>query len=101
MCAVRNRNANWEYKGYIYQPWQDYEPDNVKTYHAVIDSQYGVDLGRDIPCSPYTLVSEEAFKAWIDSGRPTRDMLNEALCSTGNASNEDLINYYIEKVLVK
>lgn len=99
--AFRNRNTNWKYKGYCYQPWQDYESDNVKTFHIVVDEQYGVDLGRDVPLSPYTLATEEAFKAWIDSGRPTREQLNQALHTNGNASNEDLINYYIEVTLVK
>jgi hypothetical protein len=98
---MRFRHSNWEYKGYTYQPSQDMEPDVVKTYHTVVSTQYGMDMGRDVPFSPYSLVSEEAFKAWIESGRPTKETLNKELGTIGNPSNEDLINYYIEVTLVK
>lgn len=96
------RTTNWEYKGYTYKPWDDYEEDNCKTFHTVIENLYGIEVGW-VPMSPYTLVSEDAFQAWIDSGKPSREVINMAIRgnNVSNPSNEDIINFYIEHVVLK
>lgn len=58
----------FEYKGYKYSPWDDYEEDNIKRFHDVICPD-----GKSImmPFSPYYHLKVEDFQLWIDSGMPT------------------------------
>jgi hypothetical protein len=91
------------YKSLRYRPDEDHEPDCKKIWHTVIDTNTGIEIGW-IPFSPYSYVSEEAFKAWVDSRYPSREEINRAVRggnNVSNPSNEDIINYYIEKVLLK
>jgi hypothetical protein len=59
----------FEYKGYRYEPWDDYEEDNIKRFHHVITPD-----GRttSIGLSPYVKLDEDTFQKWIDLGMPKR-----------------------------
>ena len=96
------KNFRYNYKGYYYCPEEDREPDNIKIFHTVFKGEF-VSTVHNIPFTPYGFPSEEAFKAWIDSGLPTREQINMAISGSNvaNPSEQDIINYYIEHVLVK
>lgn len=96
------RKINYQYKGYTYRPYDDVEPDNIKTWHIVVHDKFDVEVG-EIPLSPYSNPSEECFRAWIDSGLPSREQVNAAISGNNmcNPSEQDIINYYIEHILVK
>ena len=96
------RKVVYCYKGFLYRPWDDVEPDNIKTWHSVYSENPWQEVG-DIPISPYDIASEECFRAWIDSGRPTRERVNEVIRGDNfsNPSQQDIITYYIEYILVK
>ena len=70
-----------EYKGYKYNNWQDFEEDNIKTFHDVTTPD-GQEVSMD--WSPYSTPSFEDFCAWIDLGMPKRQ-------GCGPLSREDLI----------
>ena len=57
------------YKGFIYQPWVDIEPDNMKIFHDVVTPE-----GKtvDFDWSPYSTPTAEQFALWIDLGCPDR-----------------------------
>lgn len=81
------------HKGYVYQPWEDREPDNVKIFHDVISLDD--DKARlHMPLSPYSKPDAETFHMWIDSGMPSRQELNRILGTNGNASCKDIKKYY-------
>ena len=59
-----------EYKGYVYQPYEDVEPEeNVKIFHFVKTPD-----GREIQMdwSPYSTPTPEEFALWIELGMPDR-----------------------------
>jgi len=58
-----------EYKGYEYCPWDDREPDVIKTFHEVI-TPAGDTIMADF--SPYMFLDKETFAAWVDAGCPNR-----------------------------
>lgn len=94
--------VNYIYKGYVYDPEVENDPDVSKIYHNVIEQSTGNYAGY-IPLSPYLYATQECFQAWIDAGRPTREQINAAMSpnNCSNPSKEDIINYYIEQVLIK
>lgn len=71
----------YEYKGYKYVPWDDYEDDNIKRFHDV-KTPDGKTIS--VPCSPYTHLSETNFKRWVDMGCPSRDKFDR------NLNNSDI-----------
>jgi hypothetical protein len=94
--------SRFKYKTFTYEPEEDVEPDVIKIFHTVVDERFGTEVGW-IPLSPYEFAKEETFKAWVDSGFPSREKINESMgrSNTSNPSQEDIINYYVEHVLVK
>lgn len=94
--------VNYIHKGLVYEPEEEIELDVSKIYHNVVDQLTGTYIDS-LPLSPYLYATQECFIAWIDAGRPTREQVNAAMnpnnCS--NPSKEDIINYYIEQVLIK
>ena len=74
-----------EYKGYIYQPEEDVEPDNIKIFHDVITPEGNrISLGF----SPYDIPTKENFARWVDLGCPKRgDAIFGHDC---NLRNEDI-----------
>ena len=59
--------TRYEYKGYLYSPWDDREVNNLKTFHDVVGPNCE-DLS--LPCSPYDNPTEEYFRLWVDAGCP-------------------------------
>jgi hypothetical protein len=57
-----------KYKGYTYQPSEDREDDNVKTYHDVL-TPTGQEIA--IPLSPYAHLTQAHFEKWVLLGCPT------------------------------
>lgn len=57
------------YKGYTYTPWLDIEDDNMKIWH-----DFKTENGTTVTCdwSPYSYMTEEEIKLWIDLDRPER-----------------------------
>jgi hypothetical protein len=62
------RDEFFFYKGYNFRIEHDYEEDNVKAWHIVID-QFGKEITADI--TPYDS-STETLRLWIDAGMPKR-----------------------------
>lgn len=85
----RDSNDVYEYKGYYYNPWKEYEEDNVKIFHDVsIDTTEGVRIAsKSLPLSPYYHAGFTLFKNWIDMGQPSREQL-------GGHHREDHERYY-------
>jgi hypothetical protein len=61
--------TKFSYKGYEYQPWLDYEEDNVKRFHDVKTPE-GKSIYAEL--SSYEEFTEETFQKWIDLGMPGR-----------------------------
>lgn len=57
----------FEYKGYIYKPWEDREEDNTKIFHDIITPD-GEERGID--WSPYSYMRKDDFQLWVDIGAP-------------------------------
>lgn len=57
------------YKGYTYTPWNEVSDDNIKTWH-----DFKSESGTLVTCdwSPYSLMTEEDIRLWIDLGLPDR-----------------------------
>ncbi len=73
----------FKYRGYIYCPEDDMEPQLTKRYHCVYAEAQGARVQtRSVPLSPYTVLTEERFKRWIQMGQPTRETM-------GGHHNED------------
>lgn len=100
MMSYREANK-FKYKTFSYEPDEDVEPDNIKIFHTVVDERFGVEIW--MPLSPYEYAREETFKAWIDSGTPSREKINESMGRSNmtNPTQEDIIEYYAEYILVK
>jgi len=62
------RDEFFFYKGYHCRIEHDYEEDNVKAWHIVVD-QSGKETTADI--TPYDS-SPEVVRLWIDAGMPKR-----------------------------
>lgn len=64
----------FEYRGYIYCPYDDVEEDNCKRFHNVYVEYDGIriDIGS-VPLSPYCVLTFNRFKEWIQMGKPTRE----------------------------
>lgn len=62
------RDEFFFYKGYNCRIEHDYEEDNVKAWHIVVD-QFGKETTADI--TPYDS-SPEVLRLWIDAGMPCR-----------------------------
>jgi hypothetical protein len=77
----------FEYKGFKYVPWDDYEDDNIKRFHDVVAPD-GSNLHIDL--SPYERLNERNFQKWIDLGMPDRGT------SCGPLSNEDIERMWLE-----
>ena len=61
----------WLYKGYIYQPTQMVESDNVKIYHEIYDSEHRSVHWEQIPkefcnISPYREATQEEFESAVE-----------------------------------
>ena len=78
-----------EYKGYKYEPWTEYEEDNMKTFHDVIGPN-GEHLC--LPLSPYATISNHYFKLWVDAGCPYP--------SNQRVSTEELEDMITERILL-
>lgn len=97
------RHVIWQYDGYCYLTWDDYEEDNIKTFHEIFvrDPSGQLVYSESFPMSPYTRqISFNLFKQWVDMGRPRREDL-------GGHFESDHIKYYkqwlddqIEKALL-
>lgn len=61
--------SGFSYKGYVYQPFVDIEPDVMKTFHDVQDPN---GKAHYIDWSPYSGISDIDFQSWIDLGMPKR-----------------------------
>ena len=59
----------YTYKGYVYEPWEDVEPDNVKIFHD-FRTPDGKRISMD--WSPYKVPTPEDIKTWIELGMPGR-----------------------------
>jgi hypothetical protein len=57
------------YKGFVYQPWVEYDSDNMKIFHDVVTPE-GKTI--DFDWSPYSTPTAEQFSLWIDLGCPGR-----------------------------
>jgi hypothetical protein len=55
---------NWEYKGFRYEWWDEYEEDCIKRWHDCVSPE-----GARLPIhwSPYHIASQEEFEAWVDA----------------------------------
>lgn len=85
----------FEYKGYSYEPWKDYEEDNVKIFHEVYATKDDVKVqSNDMPMSPYAEITHELFCMWIDCDMPSGKQMG----LTGNAQVKDLKKYYWDYV---
>lgn len=60
---------NHSYKGYVYQPSEDVDSDNIKIFHHVL-APNGACVKFD--WSPYQTPTEEQFALWVDLGCPER-----------------------------
>jgi len=78
----------YEYKGYRYEPTKDYEEDNIKIFHDVVDKNHF--NWKNMPLlhmdwSPYSYPTESQFRLWVELGRPAR-------IGCGPLDHEDLIS---------
>jgi len=66
----------YEYKGYFYHQEKDYEDDNIKIFHVVVDPSLQARAeGRSettMDWSPYSTPTLEEFRLWVDLGMPGR-----------------------------
>jgi hypothetical protein len=67
-----------QHKGFIYQPWEDIEEDNIKTFHDVL-TPTGETIS--IPLSPYAHPTQLHFEKWVELGCPTERMRGKSGCS--------------------
>jgi hypothetical protein len=69
------RESRFEYKGYTYQPEHEIEADgdNAKIYHSLVNTQ-GKLISIDF--TPYSYMTEEDFRLYIDLGMPKRLVKN-------------------------
>lgn len=63
------RDPMYEYKGYLYWEEDEYDDDVIKTYHVVRKPDGGL---THVDWSPYSSMTLEDFKLWIDLDRPGR-----------------------------
>lgn len=69
MTTIFYGEPKFQYKGWIYCPESDVEPDNVKIFHNVITP----DKRRiSFDWSPYCVPSLGEFSLWVDLGCPDR-----------------------------
>lgn len=69
MTTIYYGDPKYQYKGWIYCPESDVEPDNIKIFHTVITP----DKRRiSFDWSPYSTPSLTEFQLWIDLGCPAR-----------------------------
>lgn len=84
------------YKGYTYQPWDDVEDDNIKTFHDVLTPE-----GKTIsmPLSPYSRPSQKAFEKWVEIGCPqgSKEVIVNGFKSYHNWSIQDIDYAYSRK----
>jgi hypothetical protein len=71
----------YEYKGFKYKPEDDYEEDNIKRFHDVINPD---GTRSRVPCSPYCHLTETNFRRWVDLGCPKREQFSK------NLDNKDI-----------
>jgi hypothetical protein len=91
----------WQYKEYSYDPWDETIEDKYTRYHNVIETKTKHYAGT-VPISGYSLLSKEAFEAWIDSGMPSREMIGRMLRKRMSSppTNDQLIEYRVEQILL-
>lgn len=66
--SVNNTEFEYEYNGYQYRTWKDYEDDNIKIFHECYKDGVEVDLGREfVNTSPYRYVKPEDFRRYVDA----------------------------------
>jgi hypothetical protein len=83
----------YAYKGFIYQPEEDREDDNVKIFHFVyteLPSQKMISMDW----SPYSTPSAEQFQTWVDLGMPKR-------ITNGPLDGNDLIKIMADRAEAK
>lgn len=68
-----------QHKGYIYQPWEDIEEDNIKIFHDVLTPE-GKKIS--IPLSPYCSPNQLHFEKWVELGCPTERLKPDPKKST-------------------
>jgi hypothetical protein len=56
-----------EYKGYVYEPWDDIEEDNIKRFHDVRGPDGSM---LSLPLSPYYTAGLSYLRLWVDAGCP-------------------------------
>ena len=70
----------FNYAGYVYDTWVDYEEDNRKIFHKVLKDGNFV---KSIDFTPYRRMTLKDFINYIDLGLPSR-------INKGPLTNEDL-----------
>lgn len=55
---------NWEYKGFRYEWWDEFDDGNMKRWHDCVSPE-----GERLPInwSPYRHGSQEEFEAWVEA----------------------------------
>ena len=62
---------NYTYKGYTYRPWNENDEDCTKIWHDFVKAD-----GTTVICdfTPYSKMTEEHIRLWIDLGCPDGDL---------------------------
>jgi hypothetical protein len=79
----------YNYKGFIYMPWSDYEKDNVKIYHDVKKELYSGKF-TTMDWSPYGTPTVEEFERWVDLDFPGRK-------GSGPLNSEILLDMWLNR----
>jgi len=61
-------NSIYNYLGYEYRPWDDVEPDNIKTFHECYKNGQRVKMPEEFYChSPYDTMTFEQFVGHVQT----------------------------------
>jgi hypothetical protein len=76
-----------QHKGFIYEPFEDREEDNIKIFHDVMTPS-----GQKIsmPLSPYVSPTQLHFEKWVEIGCPTERKIIITPCGHTLSSTWDL-----------
>ena len=67
MFGIQGTDLEFEYKGYQYRTYKDYEEDNIKTFHLCYKDGREVSLNRAFyNTSPYRYVDRKDFERYVD-----------------------------------
>lgn len=91
----------YDYRGCRYKYEDDYEENNIKRFHFCYVFIGDVEIfSCNIPLSPYSKMTEELFKRWVQAGRPTREKLGGHHIEDHNKYWNTLFGEAIDKILL-